>query len=200
MTQNTFEVTRSGATVKLDLAQLGPDMQQALLAHGIAAKVGDAAASASAIAGESHFGKPKKECNLADWKAWQGSDRGVKAIAEIAQSAMDGVLEALYANNWSQASKGGPRRASLPNDMAMAVRSAKQDLLVLFRKLTGQSKIADLATHEKVAPYFQTDTDKTVWEDAKVVEWIKAQAEAGKRDYVAEAKAVLSVDLEEFDF
>ncbi len=194
----SYEVTRNGATVEFDPSKVSKELLGAIFAHGLAAKVGDAAASATAIAGESKFGKPKKEVNASDWKAWVDSPAGEKAIGEIAQEAMAGVLDALYEGNWTQRG-GGVSRARLPDDMALAVRNAKADLLVMFKRLTGKGKIADMVDHKKIAPYFNTAGDNVVWLDESVQAWIEKQAEAGKRDYVAEAKAALSVDLDDLD-
>jgi hypothetical protein len=197
---NSYEVVRSGAMVALDPTKVNETMILALLAHGIAAKVGDAAASASAFAGESHFGKPKKECNLADWKAWQTSPQGIKAIAEIAQGAMESVITALESGNWSQAGTGGPRTARLPDDVQIAIKAAKVDLVILFKRVTGQSKLAEFYAHEKMAPFFtESDDGKVSWNDATCVTWIEKQKETGGRDYLAEAQRGLSVDLSALD-
>lgn len=193
-TAGTIEVNRGGASVSLNMQKLGPDMVFALLQHGIAAKVGDAAASATAIAGESHFGKPKKEVAKADWKAWQDSAKGQAAVAEIAEEAMKGVCEALYEGNWTQRG-GGAGRVRLPEDQALALRNAKADLLIAFKRITGKGKIADMVDHETVAPYFSTAGDTVVWNDEAALAWVHKQAEAGKRDYIAEAEASLSVDI-----
>jgi hypothetical protein len=195
-----YEVVRSGAMVTLDPSKVNETMLLALLAHGIAAKVGDSAASASAFAGESHFGKPKKECNQADWKAWQTSTQGAKAIAEIAQGAMESVIAALESGNWSQAGTGGPRMARLPDDVQIAIKAAKVDLVILFKRVTGQSKLAEFAAHEKMAPFF-TEGDKGAvgWNDATCVAWIEKQKATGGRDYLAEAQRGLAVDISALD-
>ncbi|MBM61915.1 MAG: hypothetical protein CL484_03065 [Acidobacteria bacterium] len=198
-TAGAIEVNRGGAVVSLNMQKVGPDMIAQLLEHGIAAKVGDAAASASAIAGESHFGKAKKDVNKADWKAWQDSNAGQKAIAEIAQQAMEGVCEALYEGSWSQRGGGGAGRVRLPEDKALALKNAKADLLVAFKRITGKGKIADMVEHEKVAPYFNQTADAVTWNDEAAIAWMEKQAEAGKRDYLAEAQAALSVDLDDLD-
>lgn len=193
-TAGAVDVTRSGATVSVNFQKLPPEMVHALLLHGIAAKVGDAAASATAIAGESHFGKPRKEVAKGDWSAWQQTQGAVDSIREIAQSAMDGVAETLYAGAWSQ-NRSGIRTVRLPDDVALAVKAAKADLLVLFKKVTGKGKLVEMATHEKIAPFFQVAGDGVAWDDNVVVSWVAKQKDEGKRDYVAEAQATLSVDL-----
>lgn len=189
------EVVRSGVSVTVNMQKLGEGMVEALLAHGIAAKVGDAAASASALAGEQHFGKVKKDVAKGDWAAWQDSTLGKAEIMAIAESAMEGVLESLYAGNWSQGRNGGPRVARLADDWTIAVKAAKADLLILFKKVSGKAKLVDMAAHEKIAPFFQDAGEGVAWDDAVVVTWIQKQADGGARDYLAEAQATLDVDL-----
>ena len=193
-----YEVVRNGASVEVIPSEIPQEMLQAIFAHGLAAKIGDAAASATAIAGESHFGKAKKDCNASDWKAWAESDKGQKAIAEIASQAMHGVYSALMEGNWTQRG-GGVSRPRLPDDKALAVKNAKADLLVAFKRLTEKTRIADMVDHEKVAAFFQTVGDSVAWDDEHVMAWVEKQAESGKRDYVAEAKAALAVDLDDLD-
>lgn len=192
-------VTRGGAEVTLKLGQVPEAMVQALFEHGVAAKVGDAAASATAQAVESHFGKAKKDVSQADWKAWVETPAGKASVAEFAQSAMEGVLAALYEGNWTQGRTGGPRVARLPDDQSLAVKTAKQDLLTLFKRITGKGKLVEMAEHEKIAPFFQEAGDGVAWLDQTVMEWIEKQRDEGKRDYIAEAKATLEVDVSALD-
>lgn len=91
------------------------------------------------------------------------------------------------------------RVARLPNDVALAVKMAKQDLLIIFKQLTGKGKIADMVDNEKVKPFFKVTAESVAWKDETVQKWIAKQKEAGKRDYLAEAKASLDVDLESID-
>ncbi len=91
------------------------------------------------------------------------------------------------------------RVVRLPNDVALAVKTAKQDLLIIFKQLTGKGKIADMVDNEKVKPFFKITAESVTWKDAIVQKWIAKQKEVGKRDYLEEAKASLNVDLESID-
>lgn len=193
--QETFEIVRNGASAKLDATRVPQEMLAAIFAHGVAAKIGDAAASATTVAGESHFGKPKKDVNRADWAAWKDSPKGQAAIRELSASVMQGVIDTLMEGNWTQRGTG-LSRAKLPDDKALAVKTAKQDLSILFKKITGLVKIADMVNHEKVAQFFDKEN---AWDDEKVIQWIDKQKAGGKRDYLAEAQAALAVDASDLD-
>jgi hypothetical protein len=182
--------------VVLEPAKLDEKLMAAIVAHGVAAKIGDAAASATTVAGESHFGRPKKQVNKAEWDAWKDSKKGIEAIVALSESAMQGVLDALYEGNWTQRGTG-ITRASLPDDMALAVKNAKADLTILFKKVTGLVKQSDMAEHEKVAPFFETKGDTLVWNEENVIAWMDKQRDAGKRDYLAEAQALLAGEKDE---
>lgn len=197
-TAGAMDVVRSGATVTLQYGKLDGEIIRALLEHGIAAKVGDAAASATAVAGESHFGKPKKDVAKGDWDAWKETKGAQESIAAIAQSAMESVLDTLYANKWTQG-RSGIRTARLDDVSTIAVKSAKADLLIMFKRVTQRAKLVDMAAHEKVAPFFQAAGDGVAWDDTIVLAWIGKQADAGKRDYMAEAKASMDVDLTDLE-
>lgn len=84
------------------------------------------------------------------------------------------------------------RRASLPEDQTLAIKNAKQDLTLVFKKITGMVKISDMANHEKVAPFFNEGKAGPVWNDEAVQAWIEKRKESGK-DYLAEAQASLAV-------
>jgi hypothetical protein len=94
----------------------------------------------------------------------------------------------------------GSRKASVPDDVALAIRNAKADLTLTFKRLTGVGKIADMVeADERVQKYFEAKGDAWVWRDEVVQDWIGKQKEAGKRDYIQEAKDALAVDVEEID-
>jgi hypothetical protein len=100
--------------------------------------------------------------------------------------------------------KGTGRSSGDPVE-ALAYKNAKADLTAMFRKVTGFTKAADFATHEKVAPFFTTHTSEggtvsTVWNMDNVAAWMTKQFEAGKRDYMGDAKATIeAVDTVEDD-
>lgn len=108
----------------------------------------------------------------------------------LAADAMSG--EALVAYQRQATSR-------LPNDVALAVKTAKQDLTIIFKKVTGLGKATDFAAHEKIAPFFKAKGDGVEWVTESVTKWIAKQKEAGKRDYMGEAQASLAVDVEDLD-
>lgn len=78
---------------------------------------------------------------------------------------------------------------------ALARKNAKADLTGMFRAVTGETKAILFAEHEKVAPFFTlTERDAglvAVWNEETVTAWMAKQAESGKRDYTADAKAII---------
>lgn len=80
---------------------------------------------------------------------------------------------------------------------ALAVKNAKSDLTAIFRVVTKMTKGADMAKHEKVAPFFKVTDDKAVWIDATVKAWMDKQKADGKADYMEAAKTTLGADIEE---
>ena len=80
---------------------------------------------------------------------------------------------------------------------ALARKNAKADLTGMFRAVTGETKAMAFALHEKVAPFFtiakgdSPEQDRAVWNEETVTKWMTKQAESKKRDYTADAKAVI---------
>ncbi len=91
----------------------------------------------------------------------------------------------------------GSGKSSADPVVSLARKNAKADLTGMFRAVTGATKAMDFALHEKVAPFFNIvkgDTDKdnrAVWNEETVTAWMGKQKEAGKRDYAADAKAII---------
>ena len=79
---------------------------------------------------------------------------------------------------------------------ALARKNAKADLTGMFRAVTGATKAVDFATHEKVAPFFTMVERESgvaaVWNEETVTAWIAKQFNAKKRNYLADAEAVIS--------
>jgi hypothetical protein len=78
---------------------------------------------------------------------------------------------------------------------ALARKNAKADLTGMFRAVTECTKAVDFAQHPKVAPFFNRSVkdgvESAVWNEDSVSSWMGKQAKAGKRDYLADAKAVI---------
>ena len=77
---------------------------------------------------------------------------------------------------------------------ALAVKTAKGDLLAKMKSMTGANKIADIlaANNPTVNKYF---TPEGVWIESAVIAFIEKQAANGKRAYVEEARAILDTDI-----
>ncbi len=99
--------------------------------------------------------------------------------------------------------QGAGRSPADPVD-ALARKNAKADLTGMFRAVTGATKAIDFAAHEKVAPYFTVGEHVdngpfAVWNEETVTTWMAKQAESGKRDYQADAKAIIESAANESD-
>lgn len=196
------EIASRGQSVELDLSKLAPEILQNLFAYGVQQKISDAASTAGTVAGESHFGKTKGEVTGADWKAWADSEAGKRKAADVAKELMGKAVDTLYAGEWSLRQSTGTTKAALDPVSKLAHDMAKAALMVQFKAATKKSKIADMReAHKGVAAYF---TDKNAWVETQVAAWIKAQADAGKADYMAMAQEQLeglnAAAEEAFDF
>ena len=80
---------------------------------------------------------------------------------------------------------------------ALARKNAKADLTGMFRAVTDKTKAIDFAQHEKVAPFFtivkgdSPEQDRAVWNEETVTAWMAKQKDAKKRDYLADAAAII---------
>lgn len=194
-------VTSREAEVKFDLAKVTHDILRSFLAHGVTQKIADAAASATLVAVQSKFGgeaTPKQP----DPKAWLETDAGKKAVTETAQALMEKAAAALYEGKWVSRVGTGTKIESDPVTK-LALDKAKAVLMLgTFRPLCEKAKIKatleNLGTfpNEKVSAFFTAKAKAWVWNDATVLAWIKAQAEAGKADYLAQAREELAAMTE----
>lgn len=90
----------------------------------------------------------------------------------------------------------GTGRASADPIVSLARKNAKADLTGMFRAVTGATKAIDFAVHEKVAPFFSVDTledgtHRATWNEDVVTAWMLKQKDSKKRDYLADAKAII---------
>lgn len=185
-------------SVKVDVTKLSHEVIAKLALHGLTQKVADAAASAGGLACEQHFGAGWKEVNKADRAAWLKTPAGIAKAGEFAKTAMQTVVEALYAGDWSTRGESG---GTAPVDPVanLAHSNAKTDLLAKFKQMTGKRKMVDIAkTGPSLAKYFVIKDDSAVWQESEVAAYIARMAESGKRDYMAEARVALD-DAPEVD-
>ena len=107
-------------------------------------------------------------------------------VAGIAAQSMSGEVAPVR-------QRGGTAR--LPDDVSLALKLARQDLNIIFKKVTGKGKASEFAEHEKIAPFFTfKDNDVALWNNDVVQTWVEKQAKDDKRDYLAEAKKSLEID------
>lgn len=124
-------------------------------------------------------------------------EKGMQRYANDAYSGEKGETKydlcraiAADAHSGKPAPARAARVASLPDDLALAVKNAKQDLTLAFKKLTGKTKTADMMDEPKVAKFFTTKGESVVWLEPAVIDWMETRKAAGK-DYLAEAQASL---------
>ena len=115
---------------------------------------------------------------------------------ETKHELVKGLLEDMMSGEQAPVRVQGSGRSSMDPAEALARKNAKTDLTGMFRAVTKATKAIDFAKHEKIAPFFvmkESDASGTiaVWNEANVTAWIEKQKESGKRDYLADAKAVI---------
>lgn len=98
----------------------------------------------------------------------------------------------------------GSGRSSADPVESLARKNAKADLTGMFRAVTKATKALDFAKHEKVAPFFTVSEKEdgefmAVWNEVSVTAWMGKQVESGKRDYMADAKAIIESASDESD-
>lgn len=183
--------------VKVDLTKLTHDILRSLLAHGVSQKIGDAASAATAQAVESEFGADKT-ARHPDAKAWLETESGKRKVQDIARAMMEKAVESLYAGNWVSRQGTGLRIEADPV-VKLAHDKAKAVLMeAIFKPFAAKAGIKptleNLATcgQAKVEAFFTTKAKRAVWNESTVGAWAQAQADAGKRDYLAEAREELA--------
>lgn len=91
----------------------------------------------------------------------------------------------------------GSGKSSADPVESLARKNAKADLTGMFRAVTEATKAIDFAQHEKVAPFFtvvkgdSVELDRAVWNELSVTAWMAKQKDSGKRDYLADAQAII---------
>lgn len=120
-----------------------------------------------------------------------------KYSGEKGQTKYELIAEVAKEFNSGAAMPEPTRRAggvSLTTTQSIAVKLAKDTLMIAFKSLTDCAKIADMCDKdERVAAYFDLSGDRPTWRDNIVLEWIGEQRAAGKRDYIAEAEQLSDI-------
>jgi len=84
---------------------------------------------------------------------------------------------------------------------ALATKNAKAALGAMFERAGFGKRHADWMNHEKAAQFFREANGAIAWDESKVAAWMGKQAEAGKRNFLAEAEATLEgvAELDDLD-
>lgn len=180
--------------VTVPVAQIPHDVLRQVLWHGIKQKVADAASGAAGLVYASVKGKdaPKPSRDqLADFVA-----ANLKAVQDQTLASMQKAVDALLAGQWQVRVAGDGTSTRWTEEQALALDIAKGALAAIFAKALapGQKPTAAnfIALSPKVAAYFKANEKRPTWNDVAVMDWIKRQAEAGKRDIMAEAREELA--------
>lgn len=180
--RDTLDIPVRDSVLVVDLAMLSPKIIAALFAYGLAQKLGDAGSGAKAAVTEGMA--------QADVKPFTESEVGKRKIAEAAIGMAQKALDALYEDQWSVRG-GGTVRVPADPVTALALRTAKEVILTLLKAKTGKAKMADIGATDAGKTFLDVADDKATWNDEAVLAWVDKQAASGKRDFRAEAKAVL---------
>ncbi len=73
----------------------------------------------------------------------------------------------------------------------LAFKTATADLVAILRKVTDKTKAIEFAEHDAGKLFFTIKDGSAIWNKVTVSKWIAKQKESGKRDYVADAIALL---------
>jgi hypothetical protein len=134
--------------------------------------------------------KPSRD-QLADFVA-----ANLKAVQDQTLASMQKAVDALLAGQWQVRVAGDGTSTRWTEEQALALDIAKGALAAIFAKVLapGQKPTAAnfIALSPKVAAYFKANEKRPTWNDVAVMDWIKRQAEAGKRDIMAEAREELA--------
>lgn len=186
-------VTSRGVERKVDLTKLSHDILRSLLAHGLNQKVADAASGAKAQAIEMKFGP---EANKADAAAWIESESGQRALTETTGLLMDKAIDALLEGKWT-IREGSGTRVTMTPEQELAHSKARDALTAIFKAACVRKGIKGTVANfvtlgDQAKKYFAEKGKGYVWQESSVAAFIAAQAEAGKRDFMAEAREELA--------
>ena len=187
---STFNVESRGVALEVDPSKIPADLFRQVIWHGINQKVADAAANATAQIWQDVKGKdaPKPSRDqLADF-----AEANAKAIATQTLAMMRKALDALYAGQWQvrAASDGSSTRKSSADPVRKLARDMATTFLATTLTAALGKDISVWAKQDKLKTLFRfTDKGSARFDLAAVDQWMEANK--GKRDYMAEAKAEL---------
>ena len=123
------------------------------------------------------------------WSAAASQGQGREGCIQIYEARVASYFDESFAERSSTGS------APVDPVAALATKNAKLDITARLKAASGKTKIADIYAELDVAKkYFTTaksDDTRYVWLESEVANYIQRMAEQNKRDYYAEAKAVI---------
>jgi hypothetical protein len=194
---SSINVESRGIIVPVDVSKIPHDVLRQVVAHGIKQKVADAA---SGVVGQlwtekKPEGTPKPSRDqLRDFAA-----ANEKAVADATLAAMQKAVDALLLGQWQVRVAGEGTSSKWTDEQALSLDIAKGVLKTTFTAGLAKAKpnakptaAEFVALSPKVAAFFKANESRPTWDDKAVMAWIGKQAEAGTRDYMAEAREELA--------
>lgn len=183
--------------VPIDLAKIPHDVLRQVIAHGIKQKVADAASGVVGVlwseAKPEGTPKPSRD-QLRDFAA--AND---KAVKDATLAAMQKACDALLLGQWVVRVAGEGTSSKWTDEQTLALDIARGVLKTMFTGALAKAKPSAkptaaefVALSPKVAAFFKANESRPTWDDKAVMAWIGKQAEAGTRDYMAEAREELA--------
>ena len=194
---SSINVESRDVIVAVDVAKIPHDVLRQVIAHGIKQKVADAA---SGVVGQlwvevkgKDAPKPSRD-QLRDFAADHE-----KAVKDATIAAMQKAADALLAGQWVVRVAGDGTSSKWTDEQALALDIARGVLKTMFTGALAKAKPGTkptaaefVALSPKVAAFFKANESRPTWDDKAVMAWIAKQAEAGTRDYMAEAREELA--------
>jgi hypothetical protein len=193
----TINVESRDVIVPIDLGAIPHDVLRQVIAHGIKQKVADAA---SGVVGQLWLEVKGKDAPKPSRDQLRDFAEGhIKAVKDATLAAMQKACDALLAGQWQVRVAGDGTSSKWTDEQALALDIAKQALKAVFVAALSKAKPGAKATaaefvalSPKVAAFFKANESRPTWDDKPVMAWVTAQAEAGKRDIMAEAREELA--------
>ena len=189
-------VTSRDVSVTVAVAAIPHDVLRQVVWHGIKQKVADAASAAASLVYYDVKGKDAAKPSRTQLDEFVAAND--KAIKDQTLALMQKAADALLAGRWAVREAGGVV-SKWTDEQALALDMARGVLLARFTEAlakaaptTKPSAAAFVALSPKVAAFFKANDKRPTWDDAKLMEFIGKQKDAGTRDYMAEAREELA--------
>ena len=184
-------------SLTVNIGDLPHDILRQIIPHGVKQKLADAAASVpfACYMAAKPEGTPKPSRDqLSDWVAANKAtvDAGILA-------AMQKAWDAMVAGQWQVRQASGGTSTKWTEEQSLALDIARGALQAIFTAAlakaspgTKPTAAAFVALSPKVAAFFKANEKRPTWDDKAVMAYIGKQAEAGARDFMAEAREELA--------